>query len=57
MIFCRFGRHPVDALDYLTHEREDGATFMYCTLHEPLTDLRREKLEAWVAAGGPADGA
>ena len=55
-IFCRFGRHLVDGSDYLTQTGPGGETFIYCTSHEPLTQLRREKLEAWAAPwkDGPA---
>jgi len=50
---CRFQRprHRL-ALDYLTHTRPDGETFVYCTSHEPLTDRRRLTLEKWAGRGG-----
>ncbi len=44
---CKFVNHEIDALDYLTHTREDGKTFSYCTSHEPLTDAMKERLTKW----------
>lgn len=44
---CKFGNHEVDASDYLTHTREDGATYVYCMSHEPLKPERVRRLTKW----------
>ncbi len=44
---CEFGKHDIDARDYITHTRADGETFVYCTSHEPLKDAKLEKLKRW----------
>lgn len=44
---CKFGNHDVDARDYVTHERGDKKTFVYCSSHEPLTGAKLASLKRW----------
>lgn len=49
---CKFGHHDVDPLDSITQWKSgagtEGATFVYCTSHEPLTSAQVGRLKRWV---------